>query len=161
MADNPKTPKPRHSPFRGFFDVMSEMNRAQEEWMTRSKAGDGGGGRSHAGAYVPQADIFAIKNDLYVRCELAGVRREDVSVTVASNVLTISGARRSELNESEVLYYTRERVYGEFRRTMILPDGVDQSDINASVRNGLLEIHVAGGAAAKPQNIAIADEDDD
>lgn len=160
MAKDPKTPQPKHNPFRGFLDVMSEMNRAQEEWMTRGKSG-GGGGRSHAGAYVPRADIFAVGNDLYVRCELAGVRREDVSITVASNVLTISGERHSELSENEVLYYTRERVYGEFRRAMILPDGVDQSDISASVRNGLLEIHVAGGAAAKPQSIEITDDNDD
>lgn len=160
MADNPKVPKSKHNPFRGFLDVMSEMNRAQEEWMTRGHSGSGGG-RSHAAAYVPPADIYAIHNDLYVRCELAGVRREDVSVTVASNVLTISGERHSELNDDEVLYYTRERVYGAFRRSMILPDGVDQSDITASVRNGLLELRVAGGAAAKPQSIEIIDENED
>lgn len=159
MADKPKVPKPRHNPFRGFLDVMSEMNRAQEEWLRHGKVS--GGGRSHAAAYVPPADIFAINNDLYVRCEVPGVRREDVSVTVASHVLTISGERQSGLNDDEVLYYTRERVYGAFRRAMILPDGVDESDITASVRNGLLEIRVAGGAAAKPQNIAIADDDED
>ncbi|KEZ77503.1 heat shock protein Hsp20 [Salinisphaera hydrothermalis C41B8] len=138
---------------------MSEMSRAQEEWMTRGKVS--GRGRSHAAAYVPPADIFALGDDLIVRCEVAGVKSEDVSVTVASNVLTISGRRDSELNENEVLYYTRERVYGEFRRSMILPDGVDQSDINATVRNGLLEIRVAGGAAAKPQSINVVDENED
>ncbi|MES1934984.1 Hsp20/alpha crystallin family protein [Salinisphaera hydrothermalis] len=159
MANNPKVPKSGHNPFRGFLDVMSEMSRAQEEWMTRGKVS--GRGRSHAAAYVPPADIFALGDDLIVRCEVAGVKSEDVSVTVASNVLTISGRRDSELNENEVLYYTRERVYGEFRRSMILPDGVDQSDINATVRNGLLEIRVAGGAAAKPQSINVVDENED
>lgn len=159
MADNRKVPKPRRNPFRGFLDVMSEMNRAQEEWVARGKVS--GGGRSHAAAYVPPADIFALGNDLIVRCEIPGVRNEDVSVTVASNVLTISGHRDSELDDNEVLYYSRERVYGEFRRSMILPNGVDQSDINASVRHGLLEIRVAGAAAAKPQSIHVADEDDD
>lgn len=159
MADNPKIPKSRHNPFRGFLDVMSEMNRAQEQWMTRGKVS--GSGRTHAGAYVPPADIFAMGNDLIVRCEVAGVKSEDVSVTVASNVLTISGRRDSEINDDEVLYYTRERVYGEFRRAMILPDGVDESDINATVRNGLLEIRVAGGAAAKPHAIHVVDENED
>lgn len=160
MADNPKAPKTRQNPFRGFLDVMSEMNRAQEEWMARGHP-SGGGSRSHAAAYVPPADIFALGDDLIVRCEIAGVRSEDVSVTVASNVLTISGHRESELDEDKVLYYTRERVYGEFRRAMLLPDGVDQSDINASVRNGLLEIRVAGGAAARPQAISVVDQNDE
>ncbi len=159
MADNPKVPKSRHNPFRGFLDVMSEMSRAQEEWMTRGKVS--GSGRTHAAAYVPPADIFALGDDLIVRCEVAGVRSEDVSVTVASNVLTISGQRNSELNDDEVLYYTRERVYGEFRRAMILPNGVDESDINATVRNGLLEIRVAGGAADKPQSISVVDQNED
>ncbi|AWN15103.1 Hsp20/alpha crystallin family protein [Salinisphaera sp. LB1] len=160
MADNRKTPKPRHNPFRGFLDVMSEMSRAQEQWM---KGGGkvSGSGRTHAGAYVPPADIFAIGQDLIVRCEVPGVRSEDVSVTVASSVLTISGRRSSELNEDEVLYYTRERVYGEFRRAMILPNGVDESDINATVRNGLLEIRVSGGAAAKPHAISVVDQNED
>lgn len=157
MANKPKK-TPRPNPFRGFLDVMSEMNRAQEEWMNRGHVS--GGGRSHAAAYVPPADIFAQGDDLFVRCEVAGVRSDDVSVTVASNVLTISGHRHSELDEDEVLYYSRERVYGEFRRAMIVPDGVDQSDITATVRNGLLEIRVAGGAAAKPQTIHIVDQND-
>lgn len=160
MADQPQSSRSRHNPFRGFLDIMSEMNRAQEEWFNRGKS-SGGGERTLAAAYVPLADIFAIGNDLFVRCELAGVRLEDVSLAVTNNVLTISGERDSELEDKEVLYYTRERVYGEFRRAMILPDGVEQSDITASVRNGLLEIHVAGGAAAKPQNISITDHNDD
>lgn len=155
-----KTPKSGNNPFRGFLDVMSEANRAQEQWMTRGGS-DSHGGRSHAGAYVPPADIFALGSDLIVRCELPGVQRSDVSLTVASNVLTISGFRNSELDEDQVLYYTRERVYGEFRRAMLLPDGVDQSNINATVRNGLLEIRVSGGAAAKPHTINIVDENDD
>ncbi|GAB3671799.1 Hsp20/alpha crystallin family protein [Salinisphaera aquimarina] len=159
MANSPKSQKSGNNPFRGFLDVMSEMNRAQEQWMTRGKTGTGQGGRSHAAAYVPAADIFALDDDLVVRCELAGVRREDVSLTVTSNVLTISGFRHSEIDE-DVLYYTRERVYGEFRRAMILPDGVQEDDISATVRNGLLEIHVRGGAAAKPRSIDIVNNND-
>ncbi|RJS92938.1 Hsp20/alpha crystallin family protein [Salinisphaera sp. Q1T1-3] len=154
-------PKASQNPFRGFLDVMSEMNRAQEAWFNRSTTGVGGESRSHAEAYVPPADIFAIGNDLFVRCELPGVRSEDVSVTVVSNVLTISGRRHSELDDTEVLYYTRERVYGEFRRAMILPDGVDDSAITAAVRNGLMEIRVRGGAAAQPRTISVQDENDD
>ncbi|MDA3921768.1 MAG: Hsp20/alpha crystallin family protein [Salinisphaera sp.] len=160
MADQSKPPSSKHNRFRGFLDVMSEMNRAQEEWFNRGKY-TGGGERSLAAAYVPLADIFAIGNDLFVRCELAGVRREDVALTVTSNVLTISGERSSELNDDNVLYYTRERVYGEFRRSMILPDGVTESNVSASVRNGLLEIRVEGGAAAAPRNIQIVDNDDE
>ena len=164
MSDNPKNPKSRHNPFRGFLDVMSETNRARSQWLTRTGEGGSGesdGGRSQAAAYVPPADIFATGNDLIVRCEVPGVRHADVSVTVSSGMLTISGYRDSELsNDNDVVYYTRERVYGAFRRSMLLPEGVEQDAIHAVVRNGLLEIRVSGGAAAKPQTINIVDESD-
>lgn len=161
MIDKTKVPTAQNNPFRGFLDVMSEMNRAQSHWMLRDQGEGGHGGRSHAAAYVPPADIFAEGDDLIVRCEVPGVRSKDVSVTVSSGVLTISGYRDSELDDQKVVYYARERVYGAFRRSMLLPEGVDERAIHAKVRNGLLEILVKGGAAAKPQSIDIVDENED
>lgn len=152
---------PRRNLFRGFVDVMSEMNRAQEQWMLHQGApASGHGERSEATAYVPPADIFALGEDLIVRCEVPGIRRDDVSVSLARGVLTIHGQRDSELDDSHVVYYTRERVYGAFRRTMLLPEGVAQDDIAANVRNGLLEITIRGAANPQLRNIRIEDVDD-
>ncbi|NII09569.1 Hsp20/alpha crystallin family protein [Oleiagrimonas sp. C23AA] len=160
MTDKPKPhSKSARNPFRGFMDVMSEMNRVQSNWMRASSEG-AQAPRSHDSAYVPPADIFAKGDDLIVRCELPGIRRDQVSVTVSNGVLTISGYRDSQL-DNNVVYYTRERVYGAFRRSMLLPEGVDQDHISASVRNGLLEITVANGAKAKPRNIDIAEDEDE
>lgn len=160
MAKKRNVPPGPNNPFRGFLDVMSEMNRAQEHWFTRGTSDAPEGGRTHAGAYVPPADIYALDGDLIVRIEVPGVRREDVSLTVSGGMLTVSGHRDSELDEAKVAYYTRERVYGAFRRSMLLPEGVEEADIEASFRNGLLEIRVKNGAAARPRNISIADDDD-
>lgn len=156
---NPKPPKNQRNPFRGLLDVMSEMNRVQSNWM-RASSETTQAPRTHDSAYVPATDIFAQGDDLVVRCELPGVRRDQVSVTVSNGILTISGYRESKLDE-HVVYYTRERVYGAFRRSMVLPEGVDQDQISASVRNGLLEIVVKNGAKARPRNIDIADDDED
>lgn len=161
MAKLPKEPKPGHNPFRGFVDLMSEMNRAQSQWMLRGKAGENTQATSAAAAYVPPTDIFAIGKDLVVRCEVPGVRKDEVSVSVSNGMLTISGYRDSELDESKVVYYTRERVYGAFRRSMLLPEGVEDSAVDAAFRNGLLEITVHGGAATKPKQINISGDDDD
>lgn len=147
------------NPFRGFVDMMSEMNRVQTQWMLHGKGGHGGE-HSLASAYAPPVDIFAQGRDLVVRCELPGIKRDAVSVTVSNGLLTISGFRDSELDDRNVVFYTRERVYGAFRRNMVLPAGVDQDDIQASLKNGLLEVLVRGGAAAKPKNINIVEEDD-
>jgi HSP20 family protein len=76
---------------------------------------------------VPTTDIFAGRNDLVIRCELAGVYQDDIDITVANGVLSVSGERRSELEGEEVWFYTRERSFGHFRRTINLPEGVSES----------------------------------
>jgi HSP20 family protein len=116
--------------------------------------------RTHATAWIPTTDIFASGDDLVIRCELAGVRREDIDIALSGDVLTISGERRSELNEEEIHFYTRERSFGHFRRSMNLPEGIDGSDISADFRDGVLQVSVQGGATAvpEPQRIEIRDE---
>lgn len=129
------------NPFRGLVDTMSEMARMREY-------AEGGGTedqrRTHATAWVPTTDIFAKGDDLVVRCELAGVGREDVEISLSGGVLTIHGERKGEPEASE--YYARERYYGRFRRSMSLPEGINGDDISADFEDGLLEITVTGGA---------------
>lgn len=148
------------NPFKGFLDVMSEMNRLQHHWMSRREAEPADPLRSHATAWVPPSDIFARHGDLVIRCELAGLTRSDVEVTVANGVLTISGVREPIAKEEAIVYYTQERYYGAFRRSMILPEGIRKDDISASFENGLLEIVLIGGATGKPQHIDIATQNE-
>jgi HSP20 family protein len=89
-----------------------------------------------------------------IRCELAGVERDDVEVSLAGGVLTIDGERKGE--PEDVSYYARERYYGRFRRTMNLPEGIDGDRVSADFENGLLEVTVKGGADhPEPQRIQI------
>ena len=140
------------NPFRGLMDHMSEMTRMREY-------AEGGGGaedqrRTHATAWIPTADIFAKGQDLVIRCELAGVEREDLEVSLAGGVLTIDGERKGE--PEDVSYYSRERYYGRFRRTMTLPEGVEGDRITADFENGLLEVTVKGAADyPEPERIRI------
>src|SRR3712207_4453662 len=88
------------NPFRGLIDHMSEMARMREY-------AEGGGQahedqrRTHATAWVPTTDIFAKGDDLVIRCELAGVRQDDIDISLVNGVLSVSGERRSELDRSE------------------------------------------------------------
>lgn len=150
--------KARTNPFRGIVDVMSEMNRMRELGKTGYETGQEDRRRTHATAWVPSTDIFAKGRDLVIWVSLAGVSREDVDVTFSDGVLTVSGERRSDLEEEEVSFYVRERYYGTFRRSITLPAGIDESGINADFENGLLEITVRGGSAAaavEPRRIEI------
>lgn len=107
--------------------------------------------RTHATAWVPTTDIFAKGEDLVVRVWLSGVAREDVNITLSNGVLTVSGERRSELDEGDVSFFVRERYYGAFRWSITLAAGIDEGAISAEFENGMLEITVRGGATAAPE----------
>ena len=143
MADRPKQQR-----FHGLFDTVAEMGRMREFW--RAGIDPPQEERTHATAWIPRMDIFARGDDLVIRCELAGVEREDIDIELIGDTLTISGERRSELSE-EVHFYTRERSFGHFRRSMNLPEGIDDDDISASFEDGMLQVTVWGGAGAAPE----------
>jgi HSP20 family protein len=143
------------NPFRGLVDHMSEMSRMREYFESGGQ-GQEDQRRTHATAWVPIADIFATGGDLVIRCELAGVSRDDIDISLSDGVLSISGERRSGLKEEDLTYYTRERFFGHFRRSISLPGGIDAGKVSAAFEDGLLEITIQGGAnLPEPQRIRI------
>jgi HSP20 family protein len=94
--------------------------------------------------------------DVVVRAELPGVKLEDVDITLHNGVLTISGERKAEEQGEGSGYFVRERRYGSFRRSMTLPQGVDESGIRARFDGGVLEVRVSGAAVVQePKRIQI------
>ncbi len=147
------------SPFRGrgFYDLHSEMNRMFDEMfggLARSRSG-----RRQQGAqteWAPALDVLEREGDLVVRAELPGVKQEDLDITVHDRVLTISGERKEEQEEQRAGYYVRERRHGSFRRSMTLPEGVDESKVRARFEDGVLELTIEGAAAVRePKRIQI------
>src|SRR3712207_2933749 len=122
------------------MDTMSEMARMREY---AEGGGREEGRRTHATAWVPTTDIFAIDDDLKIRCELAGVGPEEVEISLSDGALTIDGERTGAPETTD--FYARERYYGHFRRRIKLPEGVDGSRISATFENGLLKVVVKGG----------------
>ena len=93
---------------------------------------------------------------MVIRAELPGVKPEDVDITLERGVLTISGERKAEEERRGAGYFVRERRHGSFRRSMQLPEGVDENSINARYQDGVLEVRVAGIAAVQePRRIQI------
>ena len=146
----------QHQRFHGLFDTVAELNRMREFW--RAGVDQPQEGRSHSSAWIPRMDIFAQGDDLVMRCELAGVARDEVDISFDRDTLTIFGERTGAPDEEGTTYYVRERHYGPFRRTINLPEGTDRSSVTAVLEDGLLEITVAGGCAARrePQHIHIS-----
>jgi len=91
--------------------------------------------------WSPQVEIFKRGDKLVVRADLPGLERDDVSVGVTDdNALTISGERRRESAEGHGGYFRSERSYGRFFRSIPLPEGTDADRVEASFKNGVLEV---------------------
>ena len=144
------------SPFRGFYDMQSEMNRMFDEAFGSLARGGGRREVDEATRWAPALDVLHEDGDIVVRAELPGVKLEDVDITIHNGVLTISGERKAEQQREGSGYYVRERRYGSFRRSMTLPQGVDENSIHARFDGGVLEVRVAGAAAVQePKRIQI------
>jgi HSP20 family protein len=143
------------TPFRGFYDMQSEMNRMLDE-VFGSLARTGRRQGEAPTQWAPVLDVLQEDGDIVVRAELPGVKLEDVDITFQNGVLTISGVRQAEEQKEGSGYYIRERRYGSFRRSMSLPEGTDESNISARFLDGVLEVRVAGAAAVQePRRIQI------
>jgi HSP20 family protein len=85
-------------------------------------------------------DVLEEGNQVIVRADLPGLKKEDVEVSVEGDLLTIRGSRKEEKEVKEKDYYRSERSMGEFERTIALPDGVSTESIKASYQDGVLEV---------------------
>lgn len=139
MANRSKTSR---SLFSGLVDFVTDMNRMTDRMR------DGGSRsetepRSHVNAWTPSMDIAAIKDELVIYAELAGVDDEDVEVTYSAPILTIAGQRRLQDGEAQqATYHTKELSWGRFRRSFTLPQGVQRGDITVALNRGLLAVTV-------------------
>ena len=142
---------------RGFYDPRSEMNRLFDEMFGGLNRRSVGQQRAQGDAeWAPAIDVLQKNEDLVVRAELPGVKLEDVEMTVHQGVLTISGKREEQREEERGGYLVRERRSGSFRRSLQLPEGVDEDSIRARFENGVLEVTIKGAAAAQgPKRIQV------
>lgn len=140
------------SPFRGFRDLQSEVDRMMGEAFGRLPRSAG------PAEWAPAIDAVTENGNLVIRAELPGMKPEDVEISFHDGVLTIAGEHKQEEEKKDSRYLIRERRYGSFRRSMALPSGVDENNIKASFAEGVLEVTVEGGASEieqRPKRIEI------
>lgn len=91
--------------------------------------------------FVPATDVFARNGDMVVRLEIPGVDpRKDVTLTVEEGDLVIRGKREKKEEVKEADYYRMETSYGAFERHVSIPKGVSDKDIEATYKDGFLEV---------------------
>src|SRR6476469_409403 len=129
------------------FGLRREIDRLFEDTF---------GGREGGSAWTPAVDIKENQNELTLDVELPGINPENVEITTDNGVLTIRGEKHGERKEDdESRYHVVERTYGSFTRSFQLPNGIDDSRIEATCNNGILSIHIPKAALPQPKKIEI------
>ena len=90
--------------------------------------------------FAPRLEVNETGKAWTVSAELPGLDEKDVQVRLENQVLTISGEKKSETNDRDGAYYRSERTYGAFHRQVALPEQVDEEQISAAFKNGVLTV---------------------
>jgi HSP20 family protein len=92
---------------------------------------------------APQIDVSETGQDIRLTAELPGIDEDDVEVTLADDMLTIRGEKKSEREEDKGRnYHLVERSYGAFSRALRLPFAVDPNEVQAAFKNGVLTVTI-------------------
>jgi HSP20 family protein len=126
-------------PFALLRRVTSEMDRMFGEAQGPSLRTEG---QIRTASWFPELDVFERDQRLVTKVDLPGMKKEDVKVEVTDGHLTISGERKTGLEEKKDQYYRSEREYGSFCRTVALPEGVKLEDVKATFADGVLEVSI-------------------
>jgi HSP20 family protein len=106
-------------------------------------------------AFVPVADVIETAGRFDVTLELPGLKPEDVQVEIEQGQLVIHGVKRDEKEEKGQTFHRVERRFGEFRRRLPLPGGVDEGQVLARYQDGVLRITLPKTATAQKKAIEI------
>ena len=139
------------SPFREFEDLFNRYNRLPSGRRLR-------GGTAENGDTVewrPAANISETDKEYLIKAELPEVEKKDVEVSVHDGVITIKGERRFEKTDESEQQHRVESFYGSFARSFSLPADVDETQIKAESKDGVLTVRLPKTEVVQPKAIDI------
>lgn len=143
----------------GLWDPIGELDRIRHEIDDMFDPGTNRFFSPGRGIFdrdvSPALDVIERENDYLVSVDLPGVDQKELDVSIADNVLTIKGEKKSKHEEKSGKVYRNETWAGSFQRTVSLPHGVDPGAISATMHDGVLEVTLPKREDAKPRQITI------
>jgi HSP20 family protein len=158
MAGNENRSVVRRDPFEEleFFSGWSpfrELGLSPARWSRLF--GEPGVSLAARGRLAPSVDISEDDDRYVVTAELPGSKREDITVELKDQVLTIRGEKRNEREEKKEQSRWIERTYGSFSRSFTLPANAAADRVKAEFRDGVLTVEIPKAEEAKPKAISI------
>ena len=139
------------NPSQELEEMADRLNRV----FARVPRGGNGNEAMTVADWTPSVDISETTAEYVIKAEIPEVKKEDVKVTLEHGVLTVQGMRRQEAEEKGKKYHRVERSYGSFVRSFSLPDLVDDAQVQAVFKDGILTLHLPKSEKAKPKAIEV------
>ena len=140
---------PELSPLNRLATLRDEFDRLFDfSWPSRDTGLLGG--------WSPALDVYDDKDNLVVTLEVPGMKKEDIEISLRDGMLTVSGERKDEREQTEGQAFRSERYFGKFQRSLSLPTAVDANKIKANYKDGILTINLPKAEEAKPKHITVS-----
>jgi len=137
------------NPFEEFDRLQSEMGRL----FNLANLPDGEG--LFDGTSSPPIDVVETQDEYIVFADLPGMEQKDIELSIASNVLSLSGEKAKKADGERRRFFREESWTGSFRRTISLPNTVDPEKVSAELKDGVLSVRIGKKAELKPRQIAV------
>jgi HSP20 family protein len=131
------------------WNAVSTLDRMFDDMM-----GSALGAATNARNFDPDIDIRTSDDEVALVCDVPGVKREDIDITLEDHILTIKGSRKFETKDKDQVVLGRS--YGAFERSYTLPSTLDESKLSADLADGVLTIRIPKQPKAKPFKVEIA-----
>jgi HSP20 family protein len=148
----------RWNPGRDLLNMEREFNKLFNTFGPRfgiTRDADSGSDEYENAVWSPLTDVTEDKDNYLLSLDIPGVPKENVKISYTNGQLVISGERKLEKENKEKNYYRVERSYGRFYRSFNLPQEIKEDQIEASFKDGQLNITIPKAEKAKPKEISI------
>ena len=105
--------------------------------------------------WTPPLDVWETEDDLVYAFDIPGVPEDKIAVEIEDNTLTVSGSRARAENVEDERFFRYERRFGDFTRSVALPQGCGEGEVQAHYANGALEVHVKKPEQSKPRQVPV------
>lgn len=139
---------------RDYFPVAKDLNQFLDNFLK----GQTDASFIDTGTWAPAVDIKEEQHQFIVTADIPGVDIGDINVSLENSTLTIHGKREFEKTENREEYSRIERVQGQFYRRFSLPQSADETKIDASYKNGVLQVIIPKKEIAKGMRIEVRSE---
>ena len=109
-----------------------------------------------AGPRLPTSDVLETENELIVKLDAPGFEEKNLSLEVTDHTLAVRGEKSEAKEDEKAHFYVRERMDAQFERLFVLPPEADMSKVEATFKQGVLEVHVPKIEQLAPRKVEIA-----